>query len=156
MTKPSESKDADKCLEIYPLHRIPEAIKRLIHRLRHDKKQVEGRAKESKIMMLIGGGEIGAEISIAALSRKKRKQWLIRTVVDSEEFEPIRNIPQWYGIGDLRPRVKDCLGSIDVPDFKSQFVYIRLRRPYEVDSLAKGIMTHKPDVVILEDFSQRG
>jgi len=101
-------------------------------------------------MFLIGGGEIGTEIAIAALN----DGWFVRVVVDERETEPIVNLPFYpplYKAGEKLPRRDDLSATCVMPDFTTPFLFIPVKRPYGVSSLANCICRYRPNVVILED-----
>lgn len=128
---------------------------------------------DKKIMLIIGGGEIGTEIALTALKSKTFK-WLVRVTVGENEDEPVRNLARYEAIElerkkskdyfsrrdrdrripleeELIPRKDDFSASIDEPDFNNAFLYIKCPKPYRVESLKTCISTYCPDVVILED-----
>lgn len=101
-------------------------------------------------MLLIGGGEIGVEIALAAL-KQKNCNWKIRATIEELEAEPIKNLHRYEVLRKFLPRKDDYSASYDVPDFKSNFLFVRCRKPYENSELRRFIRNFKPDIVILED-----
>jgi energy-converting hydrogenase A subunit R len=98
--------------------------------------------KNKRKIMLIGGGEIGTEIGLAAL----RKKWLVRAIV-SEQLPPIKNI-LYYSSGI----VEDCCVPAFTNDSSKLFQYVH---PESISNntayIADCVDIEKPDIVLLED-----
>lgn len=106
-------------------------------------------SKRKKIL-LIGGGEIGTEIGIAALNR----QWLVRAIATDlsqqnkrNTIVPIKNLLYYYkGI------VEDCCAQAFTNDSSKLFQYVAPEKISDnTGYICSCIEIEKPNVVLLED-----
>jgi hypothetical protein len=118
-----------------------------------------GRFKKAKKLMLIGGGEIGTEISLAALRQGKPgragTRWLIRAIID-DSTSPIRNLLFYLeGSAEDEGSVEDCQVPAFTNDRSKKFQFLVQKRTQDSESyiqfIAQCIRTERPHVVLLED-----
>lgn len=132
--------------EFWPLPGFPKLLKEkvglFIRKIQSDKKE-----KKARTIFLLGGGEIGTEIGLAAF----RKQWFVRAAISSSEAEPIINLPLYLDGSEKIPRRDEYFVSGEHPDFNNPFLCIRLKKPFNSTSLVSKIVNYRPDAVLLED-----
>jgi hypothetical protein len=99
--------------------------------------------KKKRKIMLIGGGEIGTEIGLAALGKK----WLVRAIA-SEALPPIAHI-LYYSSGI----VEDSCVQAFTNDASKPFQYVHPKMiSNNLALIADCITIEKPNIVLLEDI----
>jgi|GEM_PF-6147702 len=146
MSKPQKADDADFLewanLEIFNKQSVqPKTFQEMTSVKEIDR-------KINPTLFLIGGGEIGVEIGLAA--RQASPEWVVRGVVDANEREPINNLP--FYVNDVFPRPsEDYVTSAKEQKNMDPFLCLPHERPYQIDLLVNDICIYEPDVVVLED-----
>lgn len=97
--------------------------------------------RKRKKILLIGGGEIGTEIGLAALG----KNWLVRAIA-SEKLPAMSHLLYYFsGI------VEDCLVQAFTNDASKLFQYVHPREISNLTFIAECVNIEQPDIVLLED-----
>jgi len=111
---------------------------------------IKSETEKRRKILLIGGGEIGTEIGIAAYNTKR---WYIRAIIQ-EKPSPIMFLPFYAeNLHGLRIEDFEIIALNEDPLLDFQFRYLPSLRGYEaVKDIKELIIRMKPDIVLLEDM----
>jgi len=114
------------------------------------KKPKNGKISFLKKILLIGGGEIGTEIGLAALE----KQWLVRAIVsESPLYRKDKSVPPIANLLYYHKRIdEDCRVQAFTNNLRP-FEYVQPERiSSNLSYIMECIQTERPDIVLLEDI----